>query len=1219
MASPDVASRADDDGENDDAWRVGGFRVFGARTSPLRQKRGPLSVQDFLRASAAASDAATDRTPLGRLFPGNAGLHRRAAAASRLRRSREDAPEDRASGQNASSRLRSSSDVPARDSPSPSPSPTPAPAPVFAPAPRAGLARRLDLTPDTSAFANPSPPRPPAAVPPTFVSAIDRALHRAREANGIRTIHPQTPTVERKPSETIVSKARAVDVDVPHAANASAVDPARVARRRHRRRLAVIVVQQWKWFAADALETLPARMHREWRTRRETVRAWRRVARDGTDGTAVDENEAKADKIDAFARARRARTLLAAFVLWECNARDARLASARLARAASHHRARLLAPTLPAWRDAMWHARRRRVRRARAEGFRRRFVASIAFRAWRFAAERRRVAARLAEALDAARDAAMESRAFAEWRATVARERTREAVALARFRRDAEREFRRRAFVDWRLVSDSRRSKRLRRRAARAHRDRVVVSMATRSWAAWVAYASDVRAKGAALASRFSRDASRRAFRAWRFESLGVARLARARDARVTRTVTNRWRATATVSARARSEAETRFATIRLATLREAAATWRDATRARARERVVERLADAHASRLCVFSRFTAWVNRVAAVRAEAAAVRFAIETTTRRCVGGWRARTEYKRRRDALRRVAARHRHDASRRFAFRGWRDVADVEWNRRERRHLAREHRRRARLISAFSRWSGSFLERAARVADAAMRMRERRHEENLRTTIRAWTVAALDSKRRRRAFERAEAHAAAVVVHRAATAWRLATEEARARRASEDARVDAAAFAVARLRRDRIFDAWLERSRVGAIVRVQLERADDAFHRRTRRRRFDAWRVFLGEARRRREKTRRAIFFRNRSLAYAGLEAFVTAVVRRRAKKEANATAVSHFRTTRTTACVSAWRRRVQDERIARKNLADAAESHRKWLLREGCAAWLREGLHRREWCAAEATRVAARTYADALRRAEPYARRWRHKTLGARARRRRILGECAFSGGCGGASGDGFSPSALGFPERAPTLPTLPTLRPEPSPETTTLATSLGRTPAVRGASAAESRDAFHARVERLCAPPPRPPRPKPRRPSMDSDDASNGAVVGVDERVTGRETSRASEPSSFSSAAVCVTPAKLREYESVIVEFEALRSEAARLRRDADALAPRDGASTDDAAAMAAAARRRVLAAAAAHLRRRRAELLPAVRAAAAALGEARDDLASVASGFSLS
>ena len=55
----------------------------------------------------------------------------------------------------------------------------------------------------------------------------------------------------------------------------------------------------------------------------------------------------------------------------------------------------------------------------------------------------------------------------------------------------------------------------------------------------------------------------------------------------------------------------------------------------------------------------------------------------------------------------------------------------------------------------------------------------------------------------------------------------------------------------------------------------------------------------------------------------------------------------------------------------------------------------------------------------------------------------------------------------------------------------------------------------------------------------------------------------------------------LREYESVIVEFEALRSEAARLRRDADALAPRDGASTDDAAAMAAAARRRVLAAAA--------------------------------------
>ena len=263
------------------------------------------------------------------------------------------------------------------------------------------------------------------------------------------------------------------------------------------------------------MDALPAKMHREWRTRRETVRAWRRVARNGTDGTAVDENEAKADKIDeidAFARAISARGFARAFVVWESS-------RARRASRVRASRARARRTTARSSRAHTPGVARRDVARAastRAPRARRRFPTKVRrFRRVSRVApprERRRVAARLAEALDAARDAAMESRAFAEWRATVARERTREAVALARFRRDAEPTNPTRRYAPWTLVSDSRRSKRLRRRAARAHRDRVVVSTATRSWAAWVAYASDVRAKALALASRFSRVASRRTF-----------------------------------------------------------------------------------------------------------------------------------------------------------------------------------------------------------------------------------------------------------------------------------------------------------------------------------------------------------------------------------------------------------------------------------------------------------------------------------------------------------------------------------------------------------------------------------------------------------------------------------------------------------------------------------------------------------------------------------
>ena len=654
MASPDVASRADDDGENDDAWRVGGFRVFGARTSPLRQKRGPLSVQDFLRASAAASDAATDRTPLGRLFPGNAGLHRRAAAASRLRRSREDAPEDRASGQNASSRLRSSSDVPARDPPSPSPSPTPAPAPVFAPAPRAGLARVAWTSPRRFRVRHPLAPATTRRGPPTFVSAIDRALHRAREANGIRTIHPRTPTVGR---ETIgnhnhrLEGARAVDVDVPHAANASAVDPARVARRRHRRRLAIIVVQQWKWFAAARSDTLPRRCTASGEP--DERRYARGDASRETAPTAPPwtRTRPRLTRLTRLTRSRERAALvpLAAFVLWERRARDARLASARLARGVAPPRVSSRAHTPGVARRDVARAASTRAPRASKvsdEG------SSPPSRCGRFSPRNVAASPRVSRRRWTPRATPRWNRAFAEC-ARDRRARTNEGGcrvgAISSRRRTRTRPTRcyARAFV-----SDSRRSKRLRRRAARAHRDasscRRRRGRGRRGWRTRPTFA--LRAP---RSRRDLRDASRRAFRAWRFESLGVARLARARDARVTRTVTNRWRTTATVSARARSEAETRFATIRLATLRRAAAMCgRDS---RARERVVERLADAHASRLCVFSRFSSWVDRVAAVRAEAAAVRFAIETTTRRCVGGWRARTEYKRRRDALRRVAAR------------------------------------------------------------------------------------------------------------------------------------------------------------------------------------------------------------------------------------------------------------------------------------------------------------------------------------------------------------------------------------------------------------------------------------------------------------------------------------------------------------------------------------------------------------------------------------
>ena len=91
--------------------------------------------------------------------------------------------------------------------------------------------------------------------------------------------------------------------------------------------------------------------------------------------------------------------------------------------------------------------------------------------------------------------------------------------------------------------------------------------------------------------------------------------------------------------------------------------------------------------------------------------------------------------------------------------------------------------------------------------------------------------------------------------------------------------------------------------------------------------------------------------------------------------------------------------------------------------------------------------------------------------------------------------------------------------------------------------------------------------------------------------------------------------AHLDAHERCICEFEALKAEAARVRV---ALEEVDASLASNAITeCVASVRRASLTSAAQCVRRRRAALLPAVRAAAAALGEYRSDLAtSVASGW---
>ena len=115
-SSPAVPAAAmDDRDENEDAWRVGGFRVAGVRSKvfapppghPRRSAQGFLVSLERDPASAPPSPmraSGGSDVPLRQLFPGNAAMHRAAESESASRRasptktrgrSRDDEPDAR--------------------------------------------------------------------------------------------------------------------------------------------------------------------------------------------------------------------------------------------------------------------------------------------------------------------------------------------------------------------------------------------------------------------------------------------------------------------------------------------------------------------------------------------------------------------------------------------------------------------------------------------------------------------------------------------------------------------------------------------------------------------------------------------------------------------------------------------------------------------------------------------------------------------------------------------------------------------------------------------------------------------------------------------------------------------------------------------------------------------------------------------------------------------
>lgn len=224
----DPRGAAMDADENEDAWRVGGFRVAGVRSKvfapppghPRRSAQGFLvSMERDDHTSAPSSPMRGSRgvaidSPLRQLFPGNAAMHRAA---------------ERESARKARTTMKASID-----------------------------------DDDFGPISSPGD------------------SHRRRRATLVRASAstPGRASASSQPASSLPSSPIS-----PEAAQ-------RAARRAHRKRLAQIVVKHWRWFARDALADLPvwapfrrqtllARALRSWvRTRAEARDARRVNARD---------------------------------------------------------------------------------------------------------------------------------------------------------------------------------------------------------------------------------------------------------------------------------------------------------------------------------------------------------------------------------------------------------------------------------------------------------------------------------------------------------------------------------------------------------------------------------------------------------------------------------------------------------------------------------------------------------------------------------------------------------------------------------------------------------------------------------------------------------------------------------------------------------------------------------------------------------------------------
>ena len=1190
--------RRDDENEAED-WRVGGFDVFERRSSPLRRKRAPLVPGEFdhdelvrralerarvdVKAVGSARLATTTpRIPLRALVPGNAGLHRGVS-------------EERASAlvRERSRRGVSFDDVDSVMTPATVSASAEASAPTRTPTAERFVGTPSDASSAWSAESN------------AWSAEMDAATSSfsSRKEGVCLFVTSGSPSFEKSERQTD---------DGCSSEETSRRERRRLdARRRHRKRLAAIVVAQWRWFARDALENLPSKMHFFWRTKRRAFVVWRGVAGEAASLAAL--------RLVAAERERRLRNTMRAF-------------EERKERAFGEARTRSRLDPLFFDDDAKPSSRRFVAATAAA--------AVVRFRRWRSYARRKSTKRAREKELEALAEARAASSRIAKRRALL--RRWRDVARKKKTRRDAETRIvnasssffcekrRRSAFLEWRETSrDVTRKRAL--FIARLDRDRAFRAC-LRMFLAW----RDERAKPAArrraakIRARefFQTTRVHKTFLAWRHDALLLLRSERlvkrrAWDVLDALVQSARWRLGMAAAHEAAKTERSKKNVLRF---------WRDAARAASKEAAAETYARTVSRKRIlrdVFFRAFANPSREA---------------------------------RDARRADAHLMRGRAA--ASLRAWRATTERETSRKQKKSRASSFRG-ARLVAVtFEAWRGPFLLKARLKRADSKKLEKALATRDALVKCRAfigWSYRArVVGRAKRRVLNDALRLRRAFLTTRAFSAWGSVTVTHRASDALSDAKLATAVAALAATFVGRVFDAWLEKTKTKTARRAVSAFASRRFAKIVSRKTLLGWKKRCDTKKASRENLVLAMdHYDRKRLAFTALEAWVVFLVRRRLKRANAWKAEALYARRALGASVAAWMAYVEARQKKRLAIRDALDAHKIDVTRHACAAWLREGLRRRE---ARRTRSLESVADDAARRtAEIWrvvfrcAEKWRSVSR-RRARRRgdgvlslpvanrfaharfvnveksnptvrstRLRSASSQEGpvedsssveprvsGFEGFRGDpkrdddedaasegtvAFAERAeVRFPAAAAAAPFAPRRRPPP------------RRLDGDGALDAPRRDAggpFPVPGK----PPRAPPFPLGAPLSSRRSSLGAGSALGAAAAVTNEE-----DASDMTQEDV-LSPSSLDAHERCICEFEALKAESARVR---DELKQLDASVADGAVSKSVASVRRAALATAARLaREKRAALLPAVRAAAAALGEYRSDMAtSVASGW---